>query len=63
MSDAHLLAFGCGISFIVVAAVYVAVRERLFAGRPPARIPVRSTPPSRPRERLSGPPSSLRRTG
>ena len=36
MSEANLLSFGCGISFIVIAAVYVFARE-CFSGASTSR--------------------------
>ena len=45
MSDLHLLVFGCGVSFIAIAGIYVYLRERYEgrvrheASRPTARSP------------------------
>jgi hypothetical protein len=37
MSDANLLAFGCAVTFIAVAGVYVYLRECWEADEPPRR--------------------------
>ena len=44
MSDANLLAFGCAVTFIAVAGVYVYLRESFTAEEPPRK------PQARPEE-------------
>jgi hypothetical protein len=51
MSDTNLLAFGCAVSFIAVAGVYVYLRECWTAEEPPRK------PEARPAEAV---PANLR---
>lgn len=40
MSDANLLAFGCAVSFIALAGIYVFLREHVVGGpREEAKVP------------------------
>lgn len=43
MSDAILLAFGCAVSFIVLAGVYVYLREGYVAWEQPPELKERGT--------------------